>query len=147
MSLFFSTTIAARRFVVFPLSFYTFTLTYTLILIGAYHAFCYNSPKRSVVILSIAIILDSSTAFCSATGILTSSIGAGFGSNSYMIIGSIFGLLVYTIFLLSFIPYKKGNLQLHQKMIFSMIILGFLASAFWSHGIIEFLLPFKPMIP
>jgi hypothetical protein len=123
----------------FRFTFYTFTIAYVLLLIGAYQAFRYNSPKRSIIILFIAFLLDAFSGFCAATGFLTPRLTAGLGNNSLMILGWIFAPIAYIVLLLSYIPYKKGNLQLHQRMIIVTIIIWFLTGAFINRGMIELL--------
>ena len=131
----------------FRFTFYTFTIAYVLLLIGAYQAFRYNSPKRSIIILFIAFLLDAFSGFCAATGFLTPRLTTGLGNNFLMILGWIFAPIAYIVLLLSYIPYKKGNLQLHQRMIIATIIIWFLTGAFINRGMIELLAPFKPIIP
>jgi hypothetical protein len=114
-----------------------YSTAYCIFLIGAAKSFRENGSKASVYIMCSGVILDFLLSILPMMGVKALSSGIK-GMNAVMVFAIILGFIVWVLFLIALIIWKKGKLPLFHFFIILVEITWFVDFISFFYGMYKF---------
>jgi hypothetical protein len=110
-----------------------YIMAYCIFLVGAAKSFRENGSLSSVLIMGIGLFIDFLTSILIMMGVQFLQSGVK-GTNAVIHFGIILGVIVYILFIIALVVWKKGKLPLFHALITVIEVAFFIALLSFVYG-------------